>query len=47
MTTLAGILLPSSVLSSGWFQALAAFVAFNTLVYATLSLAKLIPRRRA
>jgi len=47
MTTLAGILLPSSVLHSGWFQALAAFVAFNTLVYAALSVAKLIPRRRA
>ena len=37
----------SSVLHSGWFQALAAFVAINTLVYAALSLAKLIPRRRA
>ena len=47
MTTLAGILLPSSVLQSGWFQALAAFVAFNTIIYAALSLAKLIPRRRA
>jgi len=47
VTTLAGILLPSSVLHSGWFQALAAFVAANTLVYAALSLAKLIPRRRA
>jgi len=47
MTTLAGILLPSSVLHSSWFQALAAFVAFNTLVYAALSVAKLIPRRRA
>jgi len=47
MTALAGILLPSSVLHSGWFQALAAFVAFNTLVYAALSVAKLIPRRRA
>jgi hypothetical protein len=47
MTILAGILLPAEVLHSGWFQALAAFVAFNTLVYAALSLAKLIPRRRA
>ena len=34
MTILAGILLPAEVLSSGWFQALAAFVAINTLVYA-------------
>ena len=47
MITLAGILLPSSVLHSGWFQALAAFVAINTLIYAALSLAKLIPRKRA
>ena len=45
--TLAGILLPSSVLHSHWFQALAAFVAINTLIYAALSLAKLIPRKRA
>jgi hypothetical protein len=41
-----GILLPADVLGSGWFQALATFVAINTLVYAGLSLAKLIPRRR-
>ena len=32
---------------SGWFQALATFVAINTLVYAGLALAKLFPRRRA
>jgi hypothetical protein len=47
VTLLAGILLPSSVLHSGWFQALAAFVALNTLIYAALALTKLIPRRRA
>ena len=41
-----GILLPVEVLGSEWFQALAAFVAVNTLVYAGLSLAKLFPRRR-
>jgi hypothetical protein len=41
-----GILLPAEVLRSEWFQALAAFVAVNTLVYASLSLAKLFPRRR-
>ncbi|PXW32438.1 UNVERIFIED_CONTAM: hypothetical protein DES50_103223 [Williamsia faeni] len=46
MTDLAGILLPTDVLGSGWFQVLAAFVAVNTLVYAALSLAKLFPRRR-
>jgi hypothetical protein len=44
---LAGILFPAEVLKSGWFQGLATFVALNTLIYAALSLAKLIPRRRA
>jgi hypothetical protein len=47
MTPLAGILLPADLLHTGWFQVLATFVAINTLIYATLSLAKLIPRRRA
>ncbi len=47
MTIIAGILFSSDVLRSEWFQALAAFVAINTLVYAALSFAKLIPRRRA
>jgi hypothetical protein len=47
MTTLAGILWPSDVLHSQWFQALATFVAINALIYAALSLAKLIPRQRA
>ena len=42
----AGILLPTDVLASAWFQALATFVALNTLVYAGLALGKLIPRRR-
>lgn len=41
-----GILLPSEVLSSGWFQTLALFVAFNTLLYAALAIGKLVPRRR-
>jgi len=45
--TFAGILFSSELLHSVWFQALAAFVAFNTLVYAALALRKLIPRRRA
>ena len=47
MTIIAGILFSSELLKSDWFQALAAFVAINTLVYAALSLAKLVPRRRA
>lgn len=43
----AGILFSSEVLRSGWFQVLATFVAINTIVYAALAVAKLIPRRRA
>ena len=46
VTLIAGILFSSDLLTSPWFQALAAFVAVNTLVYAGLSLAKLFPRRR-
>lgn len=45
--TIAGILFSSEVLHSRWFQALATFVAFNTLLYAALAIKKLIPRRRA
>lgn len=47
MTIQAGILFSSQVLASGWFQALATFVIVNTIVYAVLSLMKLLPRRRA
>ena len=47
MTILGGILFSSELLTSGWFQALAAFVAVNTIIYAALAIAKLIPRRRA
>ncbi len=46
VTIQGGILFSSELLRSGWFQALAAFVAFNTIVYAALAIAKLIPRRR-
>ncbi|MGX7680314.1 hypothetical protein ACSMXN_15585 [Jatrophihabitans sp. DSM 45814] len=42
----AGILLPSSVLQTGWFHVLAVFVAINTLFYAALSLAKIFPKHR-
>ena len=44
--TVLGILLPVEVLSSGWFQVLALFVAVNTLVFAALSVAKLLPKPR-
>ena len=46
MTLIGGILFSSEVLKSGWFQALATFVAINTLVYAGLSIAKVFPRKR-
>jgi hypothetical protein len=39
----AGILLPDSVLVSPWFLLLATMVAFNTIIYVGLTLAKLIP----
>ena len=37
-----GILLPASVLLTDWYQALA-WVGFNTLVFAVLSLLQLLP----
>ncbi len=37
-----GIVLPSSVLQSPWFQLLAAFVAVNTLIYVGITLMKLV-----
>ncbi len=47
MIIFAGILLSPDVLHTRWFQALATFVAINTLVYAALALGHLIPRRRS
>jgi glycosyltransferase involved in cell wall biosynthesis len=42
-----GIVLPTSVLRTDWYQALSLWVAFNTLVFATLGVVnKLPPRRR-
>ena len=39
---IAGILLPESILQSLWFFYLAAFVAFNTIIFVGLSIAKLL-----
>lgn len=36
--------LPVDVLSSEFFQILAGFVAFNTLLYVTLAIGKILPR---
>jgi len=41
-----GILLPASILTTGWYQALCLWVGFNTLVFATLSLLQLFPPLR-
>ncbi len=38
-----GILLPESVLTAPWFGVFAAFVAFNTVIYLGLTLAKFVP----
>ncbi len=43
ITTPRGILLPESVLTTHWFLVLAAMVAFNTIVYLGLTLAKATP----
>jgi len=39
-----GIVLPESTLHATWFLVLAGFVAVNTVVYVTLSVAKAVPR---
>ena len=46
MIGFAGILLSSEVLRSGWFQALATFVAIDTLVFAAISIARTLPPLR-
>ena len=46
-TVLAGVMTPTIPLfDSVWFQVLVVFVAINTLLYAGLAVAKLVPRRR-
>jgi hypothetical protein len=39
-------MLAAAIVETWWFQLLVVFVGFNTIVYATLSLAKLLPRKR-
>jgi len=39
---IAGILLPDTILQETWFFYLAAFVAFNTIIFVGLSVAKLV-----
>jgi len=40
----AGLLFPESLLHSPWFAILATFVAINTVMYAALAVAKLLPK---
>ena len=37
-------LLPESILGARWFEVLSTFVAINTILYVTLSLAKILPK---
>jgi hypothetical protein len=41
---LAGLLLPESVMHTGWFAVLSVFVAINTVLYLTLAIIKLLPK---
>jgi hypothetical protein len=41
---LAGILFPASLLETQFFQVLALFVAFNTILYVSLAISKMLPR---
>lgn len=43
-TSTLGVLLPESLVRSHAFAVLAAFVAINTMVYATLATAKALPK---
>jgi hypothetical protein len=42
----AGILLPEPFLYTDWFAVVAAFVAVNTVMYAALAVAKILPKLR-
>lgn len=39
-----GIALPQWILQTRWFAVLATFVAINTVMYAALSIAKILPK---
>ena len=44
MLVVQGILLPDGTLRTTWFAVLATFVALNTVMYAALPLAKILPQ---
>lgn len=39
-----GFLFPESILHTEWFAVLASFVAINTVMYAALAVAKVLPK---
>lgn len=40
----AGLLFPETIMQSGWFTQLSAFVAVNTVLYVTLAIIKTMPK---
>jgi len=44
VTPLAVALLPQSILHANWYAVLATFVAFNAILYASLSIIKIMPK---
>lgn len=40
----AGVVLPEALLFTDWFRVMAAFVAVNTVMYAALAVAKVLPK---
>jgi hypothetical protein len=40
----AGVIVPESLLFTDWFHIMAAFVAVNTVMYAALAVAKVLPK---
>jgi hypothetical protein len=42
-TIITGLLFAQSAMQSPWFTLLASFVAFNTMIYVSLTVAKIIP----
>jgi hypothetical protein len=40
----AGVVLPEALLFTDWFRVMAAFVAMNTVMYAALAVAKVLPK---
>ena len=39
-----GVFLPEALLFTDWFRIMAAFVAVNTVIYAVLAVAKVLPK---